>query len=937
MDSATRYERLAKTPRFRKTYDELRSRPATIAEWGQHLGLGTDDCERLLEVAAHARAEIDVIGRKETHTLLPLRIHAFHRTEPGIFVCINPKCGGRNGTKLDHLSWRYGAVFHDRIERCPDCRSLILELKLCSNCGNETLAGERFTHRDGVEEVRLPAVSATDDEFEYDLVDEQSPDGTQDDDSGTNRFKDDDPAQADILLTASGHGAPCAIDRNTGKVLETGSAEAVLFNASGGETCPSCDATLAGRGNARLYPFRLGAPFLLGNIIPELLEDASAADSARQSAGGLRFKPADGKQLLTFTDSRQGTARLSAKLQAEAERSYVRAYIYHAVQDAATAGVNAAELAKIDKDIADIEGQLALVPMGDLRKILESVLDGKVAERERLTKPRGIGWPEIVDRLSADRTVRYIREKIWLDRDTNQFGSDREFAKFLLLREFFRRPRRANSAETLGLARLTAPAIEGQTKIGIPSEFKDRGGTLQDWKDFLAVTLTWYVRANSLVIVPRDLKRFIHRRIPTGHLIGPHAERRDATLQRQWPRQVSESWRLPAFVRLLMQGLKVDIADPGQRADAEAILLKAWDALYPALQSGNDGYQLDFEKLEIMALENAWLCPVTRRVLDRSFRRLTPYPAIAGSSSEAEFRAVTPIELPRLPFPFGKTDGREVSSAEIDAWLGQDDRVVAGRERGIWGDLHDAIARRRSFFRAAEHSAQQPGWRLRAYEAEFRQGLINVLNCSTTMEMGVDIGSICTVAMTNMPPSLASYRQRIGRAGRSGQTMSLGFTLCKRPPTRCGGVPQPYRHAGAHNARSFRAARQPCHRAAPRQCAAARRISAYARRGAPTADRGTFLWMRARRKRRTQRRLSQPLICRLGDEADHQRKYRRTAERSPCQNLPRRPHPACHRRCVRLDEVLRGGLPRNLGSAWSGRFRFGPGSAQGNRASAAPA
>ena len=42
-----------------------------------------------------------------------------------------------------------------------------------------------------------------------------------------------------------------------------------------------------------------------------------------------------------------------------------------------------------------------------------------------------------------------------------------------------------------------------------------------------------------------------------------------------WPRQVSESWRLPAFVRLLMQGLKVDIADPGQRADAEAILLKA--------------------------------------------------------------------------------------------------------------------------------------------------------------------------------------------------------------------------------------------------------------------------------------------------------------------------------------------------------------------------
>ena len=81
-------------------------------------------------------------------------------------------------------------------------------------------------------------------------------------------------------------------------------AEAILLHASGEMACPSCSATFAGRGNARLYPLRLGAPFLLGNIIPELLEDASVADAARQGAGSPRFRPADGKQLLTFTDSR---------------------------------------------------------------------------------------------------------------------------------------------------------------------------------------------------------------------------------------------------------------------------------------------------------------------------------------------------------------------------------------------------------------------------------------------------------------------------------------------------------------------------------------------------------------------------------------------------------------------------------------------------------
>ena len=106
------------------------------------------------------------------------------------------------------------------------------------------------------------------------------------------------------------------------------------------------------------------------------------------------------------------------------------------------------------------------------------MLGEKLKERERLITPQGIGWSRMVDLLAADRTVQYIRQSIWLDRDTRQFGSDREFARFLLLREFFRRPRRANSAETLGLARLTAPAIEALTETSVPREFKERGGTL---------------------------------------------------------------------------------------------------------------------------------------------------------------------------------------------------------------------------------------------------------------------------------------------------------------------------------------------------------------------------------------------------------------------------------------------------------------------------
>ena len=62
-------------------------------------------------------------------------------------------------------------------------------------------------------------------------------------------------------------------------------------------------------------------------------------------------------------------------------------------------------------------------------------------------------------------------------------------------------------------------------------------------------------------------------------------------------------------------------------------------------------------------------------------------------------------------------------------------------------------------------------------------GTLNVLNCSTTMEMGVDIGDMDTVLMNTVPPSSANYLQRAGRAGRKNQSKAIAFTLCNGTPT----------------------------------------------------------------------------------------------------------------------------------------------------------
>jgi ATP-dependent helicase YprA (DUF1998 family) len=84
----------------------------------------------------------------------------------------------------------------------------------------------------------------------------------------------------------------------------------------------------------------------------------------------------------------------------------------------------------------------------------------------------------------------------------------------------------------------------------------------------------------------------------------------------------------------------------------------------------------------------------------------------------------------------------------------------------------------------AEHTAQitnqEGSERQRAFCSDTMA--LNILSCSTTFELGVDVGQLHAVFMRNVPPTIANYVQRSGRAGRRLSAAAFVLTFCRSRP-----------------------------------------------------------------------------------------------------------------------------------------------------------
>lgn len=693
---------------------------------------------------------------------LPLRGHIFHNTFSGIWACANQNCSAKEQTALNERDWPFGLTYLEERQEC-ECGAPVYEVVSCRECGEVYLKAE-------INDGKLVQSSWYEEYDDFQLERDIEPEDFNEEQEDEQEILNFEHLGSDVVIANRNleETGKEYIDLETKELLngETqNSLELILREDDGSEygvPCPSCLET-----NKKRYSIfrshRVGAPFLLNVLLPTLLEYAPDADKPEN----LPFR---GRRLLTFNDSRQGTARLATKLQQDSERTKARGLIYHHALQMGTQS-DRTRIEKVESDIKKLKNANS----GQLKSLIED----KEEELKELRGFSAVSYSDLKKQIANEHgdfeyicnTYRKYNPQLFDQDSTRSLVSE-----LLITREFARRPKRQNNLETMGMVSLEYPRIKSITTP--PKLWKDFDLNLEEWRNYLKICIDFFVRAGGSVDLTQNIKNWLGLPFYKTYLI-PLDQEEKARFQRRWP-NARRGKAQSRIVRLLIYLLGISVDEPEHEDIVDALLRAAWQDLTSCglLVQRENGKILPLENISFNIQEDAWICPITRRFLDTTVTGVTPYlPKNLVSDIHCE-----QVKIPRYGKAFGGDSDPLESKNEAKEWLNQNQVIEELRSKGLWTIFNDRVIEMAPYYSAAEHSAQQPSNLLQRYERQFKKGKLNILSCSTTMEMGIDIGGIEMVAMNNVPPHPANYLQRAGRAGRREETRSTAVTLCKSNP-----------------------------------------------------------------------------------------------------------------------------------------------------------
>lgn len=573
----------------------------------------------------------------------------------------------------------------------------------------------------------------------------------------------------------------------------------IIRNVS--KKCPHCSSSLyrkseSGVGDEenedfeKFHTFRLSSDFISRLISEPVLNQLKSH--------GPDF-PHNGQQYISFVDSRQAAAKSTLGQNLEQEMLWCYSRIFH-------------ELCRLyDNNKDTIKNRQKLETQGwDV-----ATIDSMLPLKNYLT------WIDILRLLKNDSKICQMMCMQFFNRSRGSDEVDEHTGELknhtvnlylcsLLWEKLAKHPRKSASPETMGLFTSYFPKLDKKI-TQLPSEVEEFNNklpinnriTLSDWKDLLQMYLDFRVRSDGSIRMKlndefSDFNIFDCQRFQSSK-----QGRRAASK----PQIDTKNGQYAIVVRLLAalydEGYDVEVIKKHKKELSSVI-----DALWRDL---TDTTGLLVDENQAKRNSEGYIPSYRLNVADIAFKLYDKYCLCDAREKYSQgmvprpialtFKGYSPYLINKRPckpltdivdcdvFPYYWEAKTKLNAEEFNTWKKAHRKLlcenIGDYNNKIWGDdgvfstRLDSIYLYSNIYIQAEHTAQIDKIVATQSQELFKNYGINILACSTTMEMGVDLGSLEFVLLSSIPPHTSNYKQRAGRSGRNDSTRSACATLCK--------------------------------------------------------------------------------------------------------------------------------------------------------------
>ncbi len=566
--------------------------------------------------------------------------------------------------------------------------------------------------------------------------------------------------------------------------------------------------------NKSARAFRIHAPLIARTIAPSILKQLKTKDGDDEA-------PHKGQQFISFVDSRKAAAESTMRQNLQQERLWVYSRVFNEL--------NKLRISKPSNDTKKIEElkrqyeQLrSMDGMEAAANAVKEQLDRTISESNNIS----LSWNQVFDKLIGQKECEWLayqfvnkgEDSDEIDAQTDKVTPEAKTRYLLsvMIELLAHRPRQAASPETMGFLSTTYPKLDKIKELPkavekFNKEFSSKID-LPEWKNLLKIFLDNVVRSNQSIYLKLDNSNID---IFACQRYGTKKPARRPTIAPHISDESKNKGKISAVAGLL--GSLIPNPDNKPLSDIiytnRGVINDVLDSLWKDLtettellqisrkyENGywsvdefreTDGtqippYRLNVKDISFKATEQAWL--VDSRSPGRRYPALRPVDTIFMGYSPYLIanKTVKPVVDKELwsayPYTDGLKNNKKIPVADIVVWAKENRSILCNN--GIWGEDGCFASRLNEIFSypdifvQAEHTAQVNKLVSRHSQEMFKNQRLNILACSTTMEMGVDLGNLELVLMTSIPPHPSNYKQRAGRSGRNDSSRSACITLC---------------------------------------------------------------------------------------------------------------------------------------------------------------